>query len=461
MNEKIDPDDKKLHPLQALGFTGSREWVVPLKIKGTFTTLHKWSSAALVAFLVIVPWLRWGGHPLILADVPGRRLIVFGSMFNASEGVLIMLGALTAAFGLFFFTTLFGRLWCGYACPQSVFLINVVHPIEEFFEGTRSQRLRRFKEGWTADNTWRRLGKWGAYLAVAAFISMSFMGFFVPTGELWTGQAGWSAYGVVGFFTFLWFWDFAWYREQVCNYICPYARFQGALTDDQSLVISYDEPRGEPRGKAAKARGGCIDCNKCVVVCPQGIDIRDGYQLECIACGRCIDACESVMSRLGHETLVRYSTFTEDEGGTHRWIRPRTIAYTVLLSVLVGAIGYVVTTREEVDVVVDRAPGSLFVEDADGYVRNTFLVHVFDRDLDPGTRTYALAVDGLPEGVQVRSRPIQVETGERASTSLVVRVPRDLADRTMPFDVILRGADVAVEWPTTFKGPGAVAPAVE
>jgi cytochrome c oxidase accessory protein FixG len=437
-------------------FHHSRPWVYPMKIAGTFTRLHKASSALLFAFLAVVPWLRWGGEPVLLADVPSRRLYVLGSIFTAADGLLIMLLALAAAFSLFFFTTVFGRLWCGYFCPQSVFMINLVYPIEDLIEGPRGVRMRRDAGPPTLDRTLRKLAKWTVFAVFAWVASMSFMGFFVRSEVLWSFHAAPGAYAVVGFFTTIWFWDFAWYREQTCNLVCPYARFQSALTDEASLIISYDAPRGEPRGKAAKATGGCIDCNKCVTVCPQGIDIRNGFQLECIACGRCIDACESVMSKLGHPTLVRYSTLSRDLGQPRKgWHRTRTYAYGAILAAIFGGIGWNVVNHEPAELQVDRAPGSLWVEDPDGFVRNTFMVHVTDRNGADGTRTYAIDVDGLPEGAEVRATALQLASAERKVVPLIVRVPRAEADRELPLRVTVRSGDVAVEQKTNFKGPGA------
>jgi len=437
-------------------FHNSRKWVYPLKIRGTFTRLHNVSSALLFAFLAVVPWLRWNGRPLLLFDVPARQWTVFGSLFTASEGVFLLLLALMAAFSLFFFTAVFGRLWCGYFCPQSVFLINVVMRVEEWLEGDRSTRMARDKEGATFDRAWRKAAKWSIFAAFAWLVSMSFMGFFVRTEELWSGQAGATSYGVVAFFTAIWFADFAWFREQTCNLVCPYARFQSALVDRHSLIISYDEPRGEPRGKAAKARGGCIDCNKCVNVCPQGIDIRNGFQLECIACGRCIDACETVMPRLGHPTLVRYSTMAADAGEPRRVVRTRTLVYGALLTALAAGLVVNVGLHEPVELIVGRAPGSLFIEDSDGFVRNTFMVQVADRTLREGTQTFAVAVEGLPPDSQVRAQPIQLTAAERTSVPVVVRIPRAAADHTLPLTFTLRGADFSVSRDTTFKGPGAM-----
>jgi cytochrome c oxidase accessory protein FixG len=435
-------------------FSGSRKWVYPLQITGRFSTYHRISSVVLFGVLGVVPFLRLDGRPMILLDVPGRQVTFFSWLFTATDGVLIMILALLAAFSLFFFTAIFGRLWCGYACPQSVFMINLVFRLEAWLEGPRAVRQQRARGGWTWDRAWRSGLKHAVFLGMAWLISMAFMGFFVPTDALWSFRADPTAYGIVGFFTALWFLDFAWFREQTCNYVCPYARFQSALTDRHSWIISYDAPRGEPRGKEARARGGCIDCHKCVTVCPQGIDIRDGFQLECIACGKCVDACESVMPKLGHPTLVRYSTMALDQGRPHAYVRARTVAYGALLSALALALLFVVGTHKPLELLVDRMPGSLFIEDADGYVRNTWFVQVLDRTLEEGQHTYDVAVRGLPEGSQVLAQPLDVRSTESARVPLVVRVPREAAPTTLPVTVEVSGPGLKVSAGTTFKGPG-------
>lgn len=428
------------------GFSGEREWVYPRDIQGTFTRIHHVSSAGLVFVLAVVPWLRWDGHPIVLADVAARRLTLFGSVFTASDGILIMLLALTAAFSLFFTTSMFGRLWCGYACPQSVFQLNFVLPVERWIEGSRGSRIRHDR---AQDHQLRKLLKWAIFLLGAWVVSMCFMGFFVPTEVLWTGGASATEYGVVGFFTFVWFWDFAWAREQVCNYMCPYARFQGALTDDESLVISYTALRGEPRGRSGG--GECIDCKACTVVCPQGIDIRDGFQLECIACGRCIDACTKIMAKRDRPTLVHYTTQAEEEGRPHRWVRPRTVVYATLLTVLTGAITWQLVHHTSLELMVARAPGSLYTDDADGFVRNNYLVQLADRGGDAAT--WAIAVEGLPEGSQVRSRPVMLAAEDHATVPLVVRVPIESAHQDIPITVVVRNEHDHHARTATFKGP--------
>lgn len=435
-------------------FHGTRSWVYPIKAKGRYSRCHNWSSLMLFSFLVVVPWLRWNGRPLFLIEISTRTFYLLGEIFTATDGILILLTGMTAAFMLFFVTSLFGRLWCGYFCPQSVFMINLTFPVEEWIEGDRSTRMLRDSGPWVWDRVWRKALKWSVYAVLSIAISASFMGFFVDAHDVWTLDLGPSGLFFLALFSVLWFLDMAWYREQTCNYICPYARFQGALTDDESLVIAYDELRGEPRGKAAKQRGGCIDCKKCVVVCPQGIDIRDGFQLECIACGKCIDACTDVMGKIGHPTLVKYTTIATEQGKKVRWVRGRTLAYGAVLSALSMGFLWVFVHHAAIEVLVDRMPGTMFIEDADGFVRNLYMVKVLDRTADDGAHDYAIEVLGLPEHSEVIVTPLSVRSTEQASTPLVIRVPRDAAAHTLQLRVNVSGSGIVAGQDTTFKGPG-------
>ena len=273
--------------------------------------------------------------------------------------------------------------------------------------------------------------------------------------ELWTGAGGLHAeYGLVGLLTGVGlFVDWAWFREQLCIYLCPYARFQGALTDDHSLVVSYDVDRGEPRGKGRQAvlEGHCISCNKCVDVCPQGIDIRDGFQLECINCSRCVDACEDVMGQLGMPSLIRYSTVAQDEGRTTRWVRGRTVAYAGLLAAVLGVLVFRVATKSPLEATVNRSPGTLFQQDGDGFVRNTYLVHVTNNDaLD--AHEYQVRLEGL-EHADVIVPQLTLEPLADQTVPLVVRMPAGAVDRTTPFRVAIDDGDDVVRVAATFKAP--------
>jgi cytochrome c oxidase accessory protein FixG len=441
-----------------LGFSGTREWVYPQSIRGRFMTLRRWTFFGLHLVLFVLPWITMNGHPLLRVDLPARRVYLFGSIFTASDTVFLLLLLLFLAFSLFFFTAIFGRVWCGYACPQTVFLETWIRPLELWIEGDRSARKRRDTAGPTLDKVWRKLVKWGLFAAVSLLLSMAFMSILSGARELWTGHAGPVAYALVAIFAGAWFLDFVWFREQFCSYLCPYARFQSALADDHSLTISYDTARGEPRGKgpAVAAAGRCIECSKCVAVCPQGIDIRNGFQLECIQCARCIDACASVMAPLGHRTLVLYNTIAAAEGRPVRKLRPRTVVYGLLMASLTAVAIVGVAARTSFEATVNRAPGSLFTVDADGWVRNTFLLSLTNNDPSEAEQLYHVTVEGLPDA-QVIIEDVRLRSTESRVVPLIVRVPQaDTVARTVPLVVRVQSPTEQVVLETTFKSGSAL-----
>ena len=433
-------------------FTGTRRWVYPLAVDGRHQQLRRWTFLALHLVLFVTPWVPIGGHPALLIDLPARRLYAFGAIFTASDTLLLLLILLFLAFALFFFTSLYGRLWCGYGCPQTVFLDAWIRPLERWIEGEAGRRRRRDQGPWTFERAGRKVAKWTAFAAVAVIAAMAFMSFFAGAPELWTGRAGPVEYSLVGIFALAWFLDFAWFREQFCTYVCPYARFQSALTDENTVQIAYDTLRGEPRGGAtARAAGRCIACSKCVAVCPQGIDIRNGFQLECIACARCVDACEDVMGRIGHESLIRYTTLAAQQGQPSRRLRPRTVVYATLLTGIAAAFIAVVNTRAPFEATVSRVPGSLFTMDDDGWIRNTYLLRITNNEPSDRPLPFAVRVKGL-QGAEVTAQPVALGTTETATLPLVVRVPPsdDLA-RTVPIHVLVTSPVGQIELDATFK----------
>jgi cytochrome c oxidase accessory protein FixG len=435
-----------------VGFSGTRNWVYVQSVKGKFTSIRRWTFLALHLVLFVTPWVTLGGRPALLFDLHSRQLFVLGAIFTASDTIFLLIILLFLAFTLFFATSLFGRLWCGYACPQTVFLEWWIRPLEKWIEGDRSTRLRRERTGPSFDMVWRRVAKWGAFLAVAFVVSMVFMSYFSGARDIWTGRGSAVEYAIVGFFTFVWFFDFAWFREQFCNYLCPYARFQGALTDDETIQITYLPKRGEPRGgKEAAGDGRCIDCGKCVVVCPAGIDIRDGFQLECIACARCIDACTGVMEQLGHPTLVEYNSVAGIEGRSTHVLRPRSIAYAALLVGLVITGSAMVAGRIPFEATVNRVPGSLYTLDDDGYVRNTYLLKVTNNDPGADPLTFRVRVEGL-EMAALIAPPMVLSSSESRTSPLVIRVPavEGLA-RTIPIRIYVVSTNGELVLDATFK----------
>jgi cytochrome c oxidase accessory protein FixG len=431
--------------------TGTREWVYPQSVDGSFMKLRRWTFLALHVVLFVVPWITVKGHPLLLIDLPHRRVHLFGAIFTPADTIFLVLLLLFLAFALFFFTAIFGRIWCGYACPQTVFLESWIRPIEMWIEGDRSQRKRRDGMGLSWDWAWRKGLKYLLFLVVSFLLGMAMTSLFAGARPLWTGQASAMSYAFVAIFGGFWFVDFFWFREQFCIYLCPYARFQSALTDDETLLISYDTARGEPRGPKRGPEGGCIACQKCVVVCPQGIDIREGFQLECIQCARCIDACESVMSRFDQPTLVRYSSIAADEGGRRRTARPRTLVYGGLLTGIVAAAVVMLIGRVPFEASVNRAPGSLYTEDADGFVRNTYLLKITNKEASVGQVPFRVDLDGLEQSELVLA-DITVSGEETRTVPLIVRLPVHAADRrTIPFTVRITSPSAELLLPTTFK----------
>jgi len=438
------------------GMTGTRDWVYPQSIHGTFMTLRRWTFLGLHLILFGAPWITMNGHPLVRVDLPARHVYLFGQIFTPADTIFLALLLFFLAFSLFFFTAIFGRVWCGYGCPQTVFLESWIRPIEMWIEGDRTQRKRRDGMGVTFDLVWRKLLKWSVFAAVSLLLGMALMSLFAGARPLWTGDAGPVSYTFVLIIAAFWYVDFTWFREQFCIYLCPYARFQSAMTDGETLLVSYDAARGEPRDKTRGPEGGCIACQKCVVVCPQGIDIRDGFQLECIQCARCIDACESVMSKFDQPTLVRYSSEVEDRGGARHAFRPRTLVYGGLMTGLIAAAVVLMIGRVPFEATVNRAPGTLFTVDADGSVRNTYLLRITNNEPIEASVDYTVELRGL-ERAELLTQRVTLASEETKTVPLVIRVPagEDLA-RTVAVQLRVASPSAELFLPTTFKTPTSV-----
>ncbi|MEZ4319932.1 MAG: cytochrome c oxidase accessory protein CcoG [Myxococcota bacterium] len=431
-------------------FSGTRQWLYTRNVAGRYQNVHRWSGRALIAWLFVAPWLSLGGHPLVRADLPGRRLYLFGQIFTASDGFLIALTGLLAAFTLFFVSAVFGRLWCGYFCPQTVFLEEWVRRVEAFVEGDGPTRWRRDQGPWTAEKVARKTAKVAILTVLAVTLAMTVLSYFAGARNLWTGAAGPVDYTLVGILTAGALADWLWFREQLCIYLCPYARFQSALTDQDSLMVGFDPHVDIGKGKSAADKGDCIDCRKCVTVCPMGIDIRDGFQLECINCARCVDACTDVMAHFDKPSLVRYTTMAMDEGQPRRIVRPRTVVYGAIITGIAAVLLGSILLHNPIEVTVHRA-GTLYQIDDDGSVRNTFLLRVVNNDPSE-THAFAVGVQGLAD-LQVSVPVLVLAPGEDRTVPLVVRVPADSVQNTTDIQILVHtnGESRTVE--TTFTGP--------
>ncbi|MDH3817099.1 MAG: cytochrome c oxidase accessory protein CcoG [Myxococcales bacterium] len=378
-------------PASSLRSDGSRNYVHPADVKGRFTRLRYIIFAVLIAIYVTLPFVKVGGHPAVFMDIVNRRFYLFGGVFNAQDFWLMFFLLSGVGLTLLILTAIKGRLWCGYACPQTVFLEGAFRRVERLIEGPRAQRLRRNAAGFTFDKLWRKFLKHALYLVLALLLSHVFISYFVslpsvvdmvqrspaehPTAFTW----------VVVMSAILYF-NFSWFREQLCLIICPYGRLQSTMTDRDTMVIGYDFNRGEPRGKASDpSNGDCVDCKRCVVVCPTGIDIRNGLQMECVGCAACVDACDEIMDKLGRdEGLVRYDSLNGLEGKPKHFGRPRLFFYggIATLWLLGTALAFSQSVAFEANVL--RLEGAPFMV-VDAKVRNSLRVHLVNKTGDKQT----------------------------------------------------------------------------
>lgn len=387
-----------------------------------------------------LPWLDWNGRPAMLFDLAARRFYIGPLVLYPQDFIYLTALLVVCAYGLFLFTAVAGRLWCGYACPQTVYT-EIYLWVERRIEGDRNARIRREAGPWTVDRLWRAGAKHAVWLAIGLWTGITFVGYFTPIREL--GQELLAGVGLAagpgpGPWELFWvlFYGFATYgnaghmREQVCKYMCPYARFQSAMFDRDTLIISYDERRGEPRGSrprslphaelAAQGKGDCIDCGLCVQVCPTGIDIRRGLQYECIGCAACIDVCNGVMDKMKYPRgLIRYATENGIAGGWGRarmWrrvLRPRVLVYSAILLVIAGAFVASLALRApfRVDVVRDRGALARLVED--GRIENVYRLQLMNASERP--QRYRITADGLPSLATAPAGGLDVSLGPTES----------------------------------------------
>ncbi len=423
--------------------------IYPLSLYGGWQRWRRVVLSVLVGVYYIGPWLRIDGGPMFWFNLPERKFVLFGVTYFPQEFVLLSWILMMAAFLLFTATVLAGRVWCGWACPQTVWTL-VYFFIEQKVEGERTQRLRLDRGPWTRNRIVRKMIKYILWAGVAFSISFTFVAYFVrpevlieqlATFSLSSGELFWLAFPAGASFLFS-----GVLREQVCFHMCPYARFQSVMFDKDTLIISYDEDRGEPRGHRARRndptspRGGdCVDCKLCVHACPTGIDIRDGLQYQCIACAACIDACDGIMGQLGQApNLIRYSSEHRDHHESVTWKRPRLFGYAaVLLAICMGFV-WMLTHRVplELDIIRDRA--RLYREHWDGSVENTYQLHVINRE--DRDRRYRLSAEAdFPFELKSRKGEVlDVPAGEQFALAVQLVSqgdPNEAANRTVRFVV--------------------------
>ena len=411
-------------------------------VTGLFTKWRWFFVFATQLFYYCMPWVQWGGRQAVLFDLDTRRFYIFGLVLYPQDVIYLAAILIISAMLLFLFTAVAGRQWCGYACPQTVYT-EIYLWIERKFEGDRSARMRLDGAPMSFNKLWRKFGKQAAWIAVGLWTGFTLVGYFTPIRELavhvvnfnlgpwetfWICFYGFATYGNAGYM-----------REQVCKYMCPYARFQSAMFDKDTLIVTYDAQRGDPRGARSKKAdpralglGDCVNCTLCVQVCPTGIDIRDGLQYACISCAACIDVCDEVMDKVGYPRgLIRYSTERAMEEGwgrseiLRRVLRPRVLVYSAILAILIIGLLASLTLRTpfKVDIVRDRATLARIVQG--GKIENVYRVQIMNATERP--QDYALSVEGLPGIELVTDKSVTIEGAESLWVPVRLQIPYDAA----------------------------------
>jgi cytochrome c oxidase accessory protein FixG len=412
------------------------------KVSGLFQKLRRYTGLPLIAGFLLLPWLVIDGRPAMLFDLPARQFHILWMTFWPQDGMLLAWLLIIAAFTLFTVTVLVGRVWCGFTCPQTVWTLMFIWA-EHFCEGDRNKRIKLDKQGWSGEKVLRKGGKHLIWFGIAFITGVTFIGYFTPIRELLAGfipqisESGLVTFAVhpaaafwTLFFSFMTYLNAGWLREQVCKYMCPYARFQSVMYDTDTLAVHYDKKRGERRGprKASEdykkeGKGDCIDCSWCVQVCPVDIDIRDGLQYDCINCGLCIDACDQVMDKMDYPRgLIRYTSEDELQTGKTHFVRPRLFGYSLAVIVMIGAFVYNVGNRQPLSIDVVRDRGTKMYRISGDNVQNVYTVSINNMDRNP--HSYSVEVIG-DHDFKVRGyRAMELEEGERFTLPLRIVVPK-------------------------------------
>lgn len=445
---------------------GKRVWVYPKKPKGRFTNYRSIVNYFLLIVLLTGPFIKVGGQPLLLLDVLNRKFVIFGQVFWPQDFYLFVVGMIASLVFIILFSVVFGRIFCGWVCPQTIFMEGVFRKIEYWIEGDYMAQKKLARQSWNREKIIKKTSKQVMFVMVSLIVMHTFLAYVLGVEKVWeiighgpVNEFGWFSAMMV--LTGLFYGVFAWMREQVCTTVCPYGRLQGVLLDRQSIVVAYDHERGEQRAKfrknedrAASGKGDCIDCNQCVYVCPTGIDIRNGTQLECINCTACIDACDSIMDRIGKPRgLVRYASEQNIADKLPFTFTSRMKAYTVVLTLLLGVLGVLLVIRSDFETTILRTPGMLYTEREDGQIANLYQVKLVNKTNEHLDIHFELIE---PAGeIQFIGKEIELdEQGIGEGRFFVIIDPEDLVSMSQKISIAVYSGGEKVETvKTKFLGP--------
>ncbi len=431
---------------------GNRIWVYPKKPSGSFHNARIIVTIILLSLLFTGPFLSWNGNPMFLFNVFERKFILFGVPFWPQDFHILGIGMIALFVFIILFTVVFGRIWCGWACPQTLFMEMVFRKIEYWIEGDANKQRRLDKMPWNKDKIIKRATKHGIFIAISVLIAHTLMAYLIGIDQVKEIVTQSPTEHMTGFlsliaFTGVFYWVFSYFREQACIAVCPYGRLQGVLLDKESIVVAYDWLRGEPRGKLKKSapaeeKGDCIDCKLCVHACPTGIDIRNGTQLECVNCTACIDACDDVMTKIDKpKGLIRYASYNGIKEQIKTRFTPRMAAYSVVLAALLGLFSFLLATRTDVEATIMRVPGMLYQEQENNRISNLYNIQFINKTFDDvhldlrlkdqedgtikrvGEQAVVVPATGNMESVYFIELPKEVITG--VTTKLVIELYKD------------------------------------
>lgn len=460
-----------------IGKGGLRLWVYPREVTGTLTRLRRVVAWTLLIVYLGLPWISWNGEPLFKLDIFGRRLVIAAHYFWVQDLPLLLPAIIGSGLLVFLVTARFGRIWCGWACPQTVFLQFLFAPVERLLEGRASRRRERDKQPFSPDWIWRKAAKHAVFAGLAIFIGNTALAYFWGMQNLLYAIRNPSPQNAMGLsfvlaFSAVFYWVFAYFREQACILICPYARLQSVLVDEKTSMVAYDQVRGEPRGRGARSAragrtdreglGDCVDCNQCVLVCPTGIDIRMGNQLECLGCTRCIDACNQTMeARKLKPGLIRYASLTELNGGPRGKFQTRLLIYGLLALALLGSSAALMVRRDELGLDLTRRGRSPYAMLGAESVANSFTLHIRNRQVFRKNLTLEIALSpghvakhGALPSTNWQGRSFGISGGQLLSLPLEATVPASLfRSGRLDARLVVSGEGFRESIPITLAGP--------
>lgn len=464
-NKSIDPKDREHYrdKISTVDNDGKRVRVYPKQPKGKFYSARSLVAIFLLILLFGIPFLKINGHPFLLLDFLGRKFYILGIAFWPQDLHLFGIALITLIVFVVLFTSVFGRIFCGWICPQTIFMEMVFRRIEYWIEGGPSEQKRLKKESWSANKIFKKVLKSIIFFVIAFTIGNTLLAYIIGVDELYkivTEPISEHAGGFIAMmvFTFVFFADFMFFREQSCILVCPYGRLQGVLLDENSIVVHYDFGRGEPRGKGKRTKeskfGDCIDCHQCVDVCPTGIDIRNGTQLECVNCTACIDSCNTIMDKVNKPRgLIRYDSYNNIAHGKKSIFNPRVIGYSTVLIVLIGVLSLLLTSRKPIEATILRTPGILYQEVVEDYITNMYNIKVVNKSYEK--RNISLRLVSPSDGVIRMITKLTLDEDDLSETVFFIDIPKKIISSTrvpITIEVLSDGNPIEI-YKTAFVAP--------